>query len=56
MEALDNICLMTGVVSVGVGIYVFITKRLIGRDTAKIPQDKISKFLPYETAIASSGR
>ena len=50
MEALDNICLMTGVVSVGVGIYVFITKRLIGRDTAKIPQDKISKFLPYETA------
>ena len=50
MEALDNICLITGVVSVGVGIYVFVTKKLVGRDTGKIPQDKIRKFLPYETA------
>ena len=50
MEALDNICLITGVVSVGVGFYVFVTKKLVGRDTGKIPQDKIRKFLPYETA------
>ena len=50
MEALDNICLVTGVVSVGIGIYIFVTKKLVGRDTAKIPQDKIMKFLPYETA------
>ena len=50
MEALDNICLITGVISVGVGIYICVTKKLVGRDTAKIPKERILKFLPYETA------
>ena len=50
MEAFDNICLMTGILSVGVGIYVCITKKLLGRDTGKATDEKIRQFLPYETA------
>ena len=48
MEAFDNICLLTGIVSAGIGIYEFFTKKLVGRDTANLKQEQILRFLPYD--------
>ena len=48
MEAFDNICFFIGIISVGIGIYEFLTKKLVGRDTEKIPAEKCLRFLPYD--------
>ena len=48
MEAFDNICFFIGIISVVIGIYEFLTKKLVGRDTANIPEEQCLRFLPYD--------
>ena len=50
MEAFDSICLLTGIASVGIGIYEFITKQLVGRGVVKATREQILRFLPYDAA------
>lgn len=48
MEILDNFCLLTGVLSIGVAGYEAWNRTLVGRDASRLSADQIRKFLPYD--------
>lgn len=48
MEILDNFCLLTGVLSIGVAGYEAWNRTLVGRDAGRLSADQIRKFLPYD--------
>lgn len=50
MEAFNTYCTIIGIVAVGMGIYMLITKKLVGRNTGSASRETILKFLPIEVA------
>lgn len=48
MDTFNTFSLLIGAAAIGVGIYEFITKKLLWRDGVKLTEEKIRKFLPYD--------
>ena len=50
MDFFNSYCVIIGIVAVGIGIYMLITKKIIGRNTGSAKKETIMKFLPIEVA------
>ena len=50
MDFFNSYCVIIGIVAVGIGIYMLITKKIIGRNTGSAKKEIIMKFLPIEVA------
>lgn len=48
MDAFNSFSILLGVAAVGVGIYEWITGKLLWRDGVKLTEEKVKKFLPYD--------
>lgn len=50
MDFFNSYCAIIGAAAICVGIYVLITKKLIGRNTGSAKRETILKFVPIEAA------
>ncbi len=50
MDFFNSYCVIIGIIAVVIGVYMLITKKIIGRNTGSATKETIMKFLPIEVA------